>query len=197
MVFLDFKESSSFSSSVIKRLWHLPCHAYLWKPSEGNLPLSKEHLATYFNDHLAGATFAVEILDHLSAENPDLRTPLAALRADIDEDREQLKALMAGLAIDESQVRKAGSWIAERVAEAKLVVDDDSNGPLRRLERLEVLALGIEGKIALWLALKAVAQSNSAVGSMDYEVFIRRGKEQRARVEALRIRAAIVALSLT
>jgi hypothetical protein len=156
--------------------------------------VSKEHLATYLNDHLAGATFAVEVLDNLATENPDLVAPLAALREDIDKDRNQLKALMARKAIVESRVRKAGSWIAERVAEVKLEVDDDPNGPLRRLERLEVLAIGIEGKIALWQALKAVTPPGSGLEDVPYEALVQRGREQRARVEALRLQAAVEAL---
>jgi hypothetical protein len=61
---------------------------------------------------------------------------------------------MGDLNIAESRVRKAGSWIAEGVAEVKLDVDDDPQGPLRRLERLETLAIGIDGKVALWQALQ-------------------------------------------
>ena len=98
--------------------------------------MSKEHLATYLNDHLAGANLAPEIIDHLTKENPDLMPALMALKTDIFEDRHQLTTLMARLNITQSRVRKAGTWIAESVAEVKLDVDDDPHGPLRRLERL-------------------------------------------------------------
>jgi hypothetical protein len=156
--------------------------------------VSQEHLATYLNDHLAGANAALEILDHLVTESPDQAVPLTALKSDIAEDHRQLRILMAGLNILESRIRIAGSWIAETLAEAKLGVDDDPTGPLRRLERLEALAIGIEGKIALWRALDAVASSNSELGKLDYERLIRRGQEQRARVEMLRLDAARSAL---
>jgi len=155
--------------------------------------VSKEHLAVYLNDHLAGANLALEIVDHLADETPDLASSLATLKAEIDEDRGQLKALMASLNISESRVRKAGSWIAEQVAEAKLEVDDDQNGPLRRLERLEALALGIEGKIALWRALDAVPEKG-AIGQINYERLCRRGEEQQARIEVWRLQAARDAL---
>ncbi len=56
--------------------------------------LSKEHLATYLNDHLAGANFAVELLDHLISENTHLKPGFDALKKDIEEDREQLRILM-------------------------------------------------------------------------------------------------------
>jgi len=142
---------------------------------------------------LAGATVALEILDHLASESPDLAPSLKTLRTDILEDREQLKALMARLNIQESRARKAGGWIAERVAEVKLEVDDDQKGPLRRLERLEALSIGIEGKVALWRALNAVP-ANDALVHVDCEKLSRRGEEQRAQVEAWRLQAARDAL---
>jgi hypothetical protein len=157
--------------------------------------MSKEHLSTYLNDHLAGSNLAVEILEHLTSEVPSLSGPLTALKTDIEEDREQLKKLMARAQIEESRVRKAGGWIAEQLAELKLEVDDDSKGSLRRLERLEALAIGIDGKIALWDALGAAADSNNALGGIDYERLIQRGRDQRARVERLRVQAAREALA--
>ena len=63
---------------------------------------------------------------------------------------------------------KGGSWLAEQVTEAKLEVDDDANGPLRRLERLETLAVGIDGKMALWEALDAAGASDKELGNVDY-----------------------------
>ena len=157
--------------------------------------MSKDHLATYLNDHLAGSHLAVEILDHLSAETPGLSAILTGLKAEIEEDREHLKRLMARQQIEESRVRQAGGWVAERLAELKLVVDDDAKGRLRRLERLEALSLGIEGKIALWRALDAAARTNAELAGTDYERLIQRGQDQRARVETLRLHAAREALA--
>jgi len=156
--------------------------------------LSKEHLGTYLNDHLAGANLAVEVLDHLASENPHLKPSLEALKKDIEEDREQLRILMRHLNITESRVRKAGSWIAESVVEVKLDVDDDVHGPLRRLERLEGLSIGIEGKVAMWQALQATP-TNEALAAVDYELLTQRGQDQRSRVEVLRLQAARAALA--
>jgi len=156
--------------------------------------LSKEHLATYLNDHLAGANFAVELLDHLISENTHLKPGFDALKKDIEEDREQLRILMGHLKIAESRVRKASSWIAESVVEVKLDVDDDPQGPLRRLERLEALAIGIDGKVAMWQALQATP-ANEVLAAVDYELLTQRGQEQRERVEVLRLQAACVALA--
>jgi hypothetical protein len=157
--------------------------------------MSKEHLSTYLNDHLAGANFALEILEHLTSETPSLNSSLVALKSEVEEDREQLKTLMARQNIEESRLRKAEGWIADRLAELKLEVDDDATGRLRRLERLEALAIGIDGKIALWRALEAAARTNTQLGGMDYERLSQRGQEQRGRVETLRLQAAREALA--
>jgi len=156
--------------------------------------MTREHLGTYLNDHLTGFNVAIEILDHLAAETIAAPT-VAGLRNELNEDRHELRVLMNRLHVVESRVRKAGSWIAEGLSELKLEVDDEPNGPLRRLERLEQLAIGIQGKVALWKAL-GVALGSAELGGLDYTRLIHRGKEQYDQVETLRLEAARVALVL-
>jgi hypothetical protein len=157
--------------------------------------MSKEHLATYLNDHMAGSLMAVEILEHLEVEASDVMADLGTLKADIEADRDQLGALMDRLGITESRVRKVTSWIAEQVTEAKFEADDETRGTLRRLERLEVLAVGIDGKSALWRALNAAAEVAPELRGMDYEHLTERAQEQRSRVEIMRLQAARLALA--
>src|SRR5438477_11980898 len=88
--------------------------------------MSREHLATYLNDHLAGSLIALEILHHLAMKASDLMPDLGTLRTDVEADRQQLKALMARLGIVESRVRKVRGWIAEQLTEVNLEVDDES-----------------------------------------------------------------------
>src|SRR5688572_11175043 len=158
--------------------------------------MSREHLGTYLNDHLAGSVTAVELVDRLAKENSDLSPFLIRLKKDIEADRQQLVDLMAKLEISQSRIRKAGSWLAEQFVEAKLEVDDQSGGLLRRLERLEAVGLGIDGKLALWHALEAASSIDARLQGPDYGHLIQRAEEQRARVESLRIEAARSALSL-
>jgi len=158
--------------------------------------MSREHLATYLNDHLSGSVTALEILDHLKEETADIDPFLARLEKDIKADRQQLVDLMAKLDIPQSRIRKASGWLAERFVEAKLEVDDQSGGRLRRLERLEALALGIDGKLGLWKSLEAASSVNDRLRGPDYGLLAQRAREQRARVEALRIEAARSALRL-
>jgi hypothetical protein len=159
--------------------------------------MSDEYLATYLNDHLAGSVVALELLDHLKSTHAD--NPLSdffeQLRADITADRDELERLMEALQISQSRTRKASAWVAEKMTELKLGLDDTKRGPLFLFESLEALSLGIEGKRSLWLALMAAAEKSPALRIMDYEKLKQRAEEQRARVEKVRIDTAMEALS--
>ena len=159
--------------------------------------MADEHLATYLNDHLAGSVVALELLEHLEATHTDswLGDFFRQLHADIAADRDELQRLMENLQISQSRTRKASAWLAEKMTEIKLRLDDRHGGPLRLFESLEALSLGIEGKRSLWIALSAAAEKSPALRIIDYESLMQRAKEQRARVEKLRIDTAIEALT--
>ncbi len=156
--------------------------------------MSGEYLATYLNDHFSGSLTTIETLEHLETEVSDFRSELAVLKAEIKADHDQLQALMDRLGIAISRIRKVTGWIAEQLAEAKFEVDDESKGSLRRLERLETISMGIDGKTALWRALSAAAEAVPELRGPDYERLAQRAQEQRSRVEILRLRAARLAL---
>ncbi len=86
--------------------------------------------------------------------------------------------------------------MAEKAARLKLLADDPAGGPLRRLESVEAVAVGIEGKRALWQALAAVAEGEAKYQGHDYDALVRRAADQRERVERLRLEAAREALVL-
>jgi hypothetical protein len=52
-------------------------------------------------------------------------------------------------------------WLADKLAQLKLRMDDKAAGSLRLLETVEIIGLGIDGKKALWRALKAGGESPS------------------------------------
>jgi hypothetical protein len=157
----------------------------------------QEHLATYLNDHLAGAVAALELLEHLEKAHAGtpVAQPLSALRAEIEADRRTLESLMTRLHVTESRPRKATAWLAERLAWLKLRLDDSGHGAFRLFESLEAVSLGIEGKLGLWRTLAAIAPTVGEVSGLDYETLMRRATDQRGRAEALRLAAAQAALA--
>jgi len=152
--------------------------------------MATDPLVIYLNDHLAGSRSGLQLLDHIieSTKNRAAREELEGVRVDITADREVLEEIIRRVSGKPSLVREAGGWIAEKIAELKLVVDDPSNGPLRHLEALEMLALGIEGKRALWRAL--ATSPMPALAGVNLPDLVRRAEDQIARVDALRIEAA-------
>jgi hypothetical protein len=153
-----------------------------------------DNLAVHLNDHLAGSVAAIELLTTLEEKYAHIQPVLEALRADIEQDQAELKALMDRLNISESSARKIGGWITEKATQFKMRVDDHSAGALRLLEGLEALSLGIEGKLALWGALHVTADRFPRLKCADYERLIERALDQRKRAEALILDAAIMAL---
>jgi hypothetical protein len=152
--------------------------------------------ARYLNDHMAGAVAALELLGHLESAyaGTHVAVVVAALRGDIEADRQELAALMHRLDVSESAPRKAAAWLAEHVAELKLRMDDRGGGALRLLEGTEAVALGIEGKLALWNALAAAAVTSPELQGIDYVTLAQRAVEQRNRIESLRLEGARGAL---
>jgi hypothetical protein len=141
------------------------------------------HLATYLNDHLSGATAAVDLLEHLERSHADLAPALAALRRDIELDRRELEALIGRLGASRSRARQAAGWVAEKLARLKMTADDLSG---HELKLLEAVAVGVHGKGTLWQTLKVIP----AAGGPDYDRLAARAEEQRQRIEPVRLNAA-------
>jgi hypothetical protein len=160
--------------------------------------MSHAHLTVYLRDHRAGAVAAVTLLEQL--EQAHAGTPLAQfardLRTEIVADVRELEALMARIDIGPSVVRNAAGWLTEKAAELKGRLDDPGDGALRLLETLEALALGIDGKRALWGALAAAADQTPALSSLDYAYLRQRADTQRGAVEQQRVAAAQAALGV-
>lgn len=154
--------------------------------------MSEQHLATYLHDHRAGSVVALELLEHLEAIHAggELGPFFARLRADIAADRDELDALIGRLATPAGLVRSAAAWLAEKAARLKLKVDDTADGSFRLFEAVELVAVGVEGKRALWLALAEVSAAVPALRGPDYARLLERAGEQRRRLEGVRLSAA-------
>ncbi|HEX5691732.1 MAG TPA: hypothetical protein VFX76_17075, partial [Roseiflexaceae bacterium] len=101
--------------------------------------MSHAHLGIYLNDHLAGSQGALDLMQRLIEveEHNWLNDTMAAVRAEVLEERQQLEALMHRLEIEPSRSRQVTGWLGEKVAQIKLRVDDPSDGDLRLFESLE------------------------------------------------------------
>src|SRR5262245_60120453 len=161
--------------------------------NERESAMANEFLTTYLNDHLAGAEMALEIVALL--RDIDDSSFWREMGNEIESDRRELQRLMESTNQSESRLRRAAAWLTEKLAELKTRVDDRSrDGALRRLELIEALALGIDGKRALWTALQTVSERAPELDLLDYDNLIVRARAQRVLVETRRLRAATDAL---
>lgn len=151
-------------------------------------------LATYLHDHLAGAAFALNLLDTLREEHRDdhLGAFAAGLHTDIEEDRSTLELLIQRAGGKGGSLKGAAGWLGEKASRLKL--RHQVGDPLGTFEALETLATGILAKRGLWTALATIAPGDARFADINLERLIRRAEDQFSRVEARRLAAAPAAL---
>jgi len=94
---------------------------------------------------------------------------------------------MGLLGVEESKMRKAGAWAAEKVGRARLILAGDEAGRLGLVLMLEGLIMGVTGKKLMWGALAAADLQE--LDGYDLEDLQRRAQQQIERTEAERISA--------
>jgi hypothetical protein len=157
--------------------------------------IERRLLAIYLNDHLAGATGGVELVRRAGGSNQGAKPGevLTELCAEIEADRETLERVMKRLDVKRNTPKVAAAWVAEKLGRLKLNGRLTGYSPLSRLLELEMLQIGITGKIHLWQALE---QAQSAkLAQFDLAGLIERAESQRATIEDLRLNAAREALA--
>jgi len=156
----------------------------------------RKYLPIYLNDHLAAAVGVTQLVRRAAGANRD--SPygeiIAHLAEEIDEDRHSLQELLKRLGVRADAVKIVASVGAERLGRLKLNGELLRYSPLSRLEELELLLLGVTGKLALWRALRGALGDDPRTDGVDFDELIDRATSQRRRLERLRERAAAEAL---
>jgi hypothetical protein len=164
---------------------------------EGHMMASNKLLATYLNDHFAGASAGSELAQKIGSENSEgpLGTFLSELARDIEQDRKTLAGLMDRLGIEKDPIKEFSGWILEKFSRLKLSDQMTGSSDLKRLLEFETLSLGIEGKLSMWQALKEVSGSYPELADTDLDDLAKRAEDQRATLEGHRLVVAKAALS--
>jgi hypothetical protein len=159
---------------------------------------SNELLGVYLNDHLAGSVAGTELAAKLRDNNKgtELGSVMAAVHTDIAQDREALEELMRHLEVERHPVKEAAGWVLEKLSRLRLNPALTGGAELTLLLETEALSLGIEGKLAMWLALKEAATGGDAgLAGNDFDRLIERARGQRRALEPHRIAAALESFS--
>jgi hypothetical protein len=159
-------------------------------------PLGADALTIYLNDHLAGSTAGVELARRAARKNRS--TPygpaLEELAGEIARDRDALEDVMTRLGVRRDRLKILASWSAEKAGRLKPNGELLRYTPLNRLEDLELLLLGVGGKLALWRALRRTHGADPRLVDVDLDELIQRATAQRRRIEHERRQAADEAL---
>jgi hypothetical protein len=155
-----------------------------------------KYLAIYLNDHLAASVGAVQLSRRAARANGGSAygDTLARLSDEIVEDRQALRDVMERLGVRADPLKMAASAGAELAGRLKLNGELRRYSPLSRLEEIEILTLGVTGKLGLWQSLGTALGDDARLGGVDFEELGKRAGSQRRRLERLRRRAAGEAL---
>ena len=144
------------------------------------MKLTRDQLTIYLHDHLAGATFGVELARR--AERQNRGEPygdfLAELAREIEEDRATLEAIARRLDAGKDELKTALAWSGEKLGRLKLNGRLTGYAPLSRVIELEGLMAGVQGKLALWRALREIAPDTPDLNATELNALIRRAERQ-------------------
>lgn len=147
-----------------------------------------EFLATYLNDHLAGAVAGVDLAYKIAKdmEGTPSGPPMTLLAEEIEADKAQLEALIDALDFDQDTLKRAAAWVAEKASRLRLNRVATGGEGLALLLSMEALSGGIEAKRCLWEALQEMADAEPAVARLDPATLAQRAKAQHDVLETYR-----------
>jgi hypothetical protein len=152
-------------------------------------------LGGYLNDHLAGAAAAIQLAERRRARerHSSIGQLLEVLIGEIREDRDELERVVRALGYERNPVKPASARVVELLASLRMSLPVVGTGipEASRLEEIEVLSLGIEGKRMMWGALEALADPR--LQGFDFAKLQRRASEQRGRLGPWHLRCASAA----
>jgi len=148
---------------------------------------------TYLHDHLAGARFAVSLLEDLNAQtvDADAAALAASLLPRIRQDRAVVEGLLDDFCEDPSTFKEMAAWFTQKASRLKLTLSK----PDGIFEAVELLTLGVLGKLALWNTLRTLEPLDMGPTHLDLGSLIAGAESQHAALEALRRRLAIKAFA--
>jgi hypothetical protein len=152
-------------------------------------------LTVYLQDHLGGSVQAVQLVEFLRDHHKD--SALGAFATDllneIKADQEVLQGLAQRVGGGSSGLKELAAWFTEKVVRLKLKVENKDD--LGTFESLEFLALGIQGKLALWRVLDEIAALEVRLRGIDLKRLAARAETQHALVEGRRLEIGRAVLS--
>jgi hypothetical protein len=144
------------------------------------MPTAIDYLSTYLRDHRAGAEMGSDLAARLRDEN--LGTPyedfLMLLAREIEDDVTTLEAIMERFGVDKALLKTAGAKIGEKLGRLKPNEHLTDYSPLSRLQEIEMLRSGVQGKLGLWDALYEVSETDDRLDPDELQSLVERAETQ-------------------
>lgn len=146
-------------------------------------------LHRYLNGHLAGSHCALSLIAELAKRQTEAAEQkfFAELEAKVEADQRILKNLLTASGGEESTGLHSLGEIGGKVSRLVFLHEGMEPGNLGNFEALEMLALGIQGKRLLWVALQEVAHHFPEWADIDFQKLEFDAIHQREEVEERRI----------
>lgn len=150
-----------------------------------------EPVSIYLNDHIGGAQIALQLLEAMRDHHDDrhYREFADRLLPEIGSDDDTLRAIAAKIGGGPSAIKTAGGWLVEKAARWKL--GHTGSTGLDLFESLELLLLGIHGKLCLWKALRTASTLDARLREYDFDSLMGRANDQHELVERERLALAV------
>jgi hypothetical protein len=145
------------------------------------------NLRIYLNDHLAGSTggLALARRGRKNSTDPDRTRMWESVAIEVEEDREVLLEVMGHLSVSKNPVKAAVSWFAEKAGRFKPNGQFTGPSDLGQFLELEMMLLGVTGKLSLWEALAQL--DDPRLGDIDFSRLIERAESQQDRLNGHRV----------
>ena len=161
--------------------------------------MADEPLHVYLNDHLAGATAGTDLVKQAAAqhEGTEIGNFFATLSDDIDADFNTLSVLIGTLGVAPSEGKDRIAGLGIKITEPKFSGETVGSADFGAFITLETLSIGVEGKLCMWTALKAIESEVPELADTDLDTLVERARSQRDRIEGKRLEWAPRALAST
>ncbi len=138
-------------------------------------------LPFYLRDHMAGATAGVNLFRRVAGGHSDyeVRTQVARLSTQIQQDRSALGKIMTDLGIRQISFTMLAGVLGELVGRFKPNGHLTTRSPGADVLELEVLTAAVQGKARLWETLLALAEKDPRLDTDQLRDLSERATDQR------------------
>lgn len=144
-------------------------------------------VTTYLQDHHAGSVGGLESFQRVAEghADPHVREVVGRLVDEIKEDQTALERILSQVDGSTSTLKDAGAWVGEKAGRLKPNERLAERSPLSDLVELEMLVMGVHGKLLLWQALAALADPR--MDAAELQRLVERAQAQEATLAELRL----------